>query len=507
MVPSALDLHPGAWHDSGMDWFRNADKPPRPAAAAILYRGSFPVEVLLARRNPKLRFMGGHHVFPGGSVDDADLPGFVAHCADAAAGRRILTAAREVFEETGLLLTRGTLPDREAARAARRALHAGTHAFPDILRDFGLRLDARDFTPAGVWITPPFSPIRFDTQYYLVACKSPAWEEAAEEPEPEILSLDWFEPGAARAAWQREEIKLSTPVAFVLRHLAALPPDEALPLLRDTPGRDVMWTNRYEPRRGIHIIPVRTGTLPPAEHTNCVVIGERELAIVDPGASGPDEQAYLLGHLGQLLALGGRVRAILLTHGHGDHAGAVARLRELYNAPVLAHPDSGAPCVDETLEEGAVLELEGEPGWRIRCLHTPGHHPGHLCFLEENTATLLCGDMIANPGSVVIAPAYGGDMAAYLASLERLTGEPFHFLVPGHGLPSWGGKDNGKELLRTALEHRREREEKILAALDAGATSIQDVLEAAYTDVDRKLWPLAAMQIDAHLRALGRTLP
>lgn len=92
--------------------------------------------------------------------------------------------------------------------------------------------------------------------------------------EGSIVGLDWLTAEEARQRWQRKELKLSTPVAFVLHHLAKMEWQAALPWLHKTPGHNYEKPNRFELRRGIHLIPVRTATLPPATHTNCVIIGE-----------------------------------------------------------------------------------------------------------------------------------------------------------------------------------------------------------------------------------------
>ena len=98
---------------------------PRTAAACILVRGDDDPEVLLARRNPALRFMGGHHVFPGGRIQDGESLNCLANAQDQDHARAILAAVREVFEETGLLCVRETLPSRELLQQARHRVLQG----------------------------------------------------------------------------------------------------------------------------------------------------------------------------------------------------------------------------------------------------------------------------------------------------------------------------------------------------------------------------------------------
>jgi glyoxylase-like metal-dependent hydrolase (beta-lactamase superfamily II)/8-oxo-dGTP pyrophosphatase MutT (NUDIX family) len=490
------------------DWYAFKDVEPRLAAAAIILQPdtSGRQEVLLARRNKRLPFMGGHHVFPGGSIDSADRPELVDDASDEAEARAIYAAAREVFEETGLLPVRGSLPSRERLRAARHCLLVKEFTFADILDEFGLRIDGALFTPAGVWLTPPFSPIRFLTRYFLFHHEGERYEEA-ESVEGEIVALDWMTPGEARRRWHHGEMRLSTPVAFVLHHLDRLSLDAALPWVRQVPGHDLEQPNRFELRRGLHLIPVRSATLPPATHTNCIIIGEDELVVIDPGAHDAAEIAHLASHLEHLRQLGGTVRAIALTHSHPDHTGGVAYLAERFGAEVWAHAETarqvGFP-VHRHLTEGEVIEIAGDPGWRIRCRHTPGHDPGHLAFIEESTRTLLAGDLIANPGTILITEELEGDMSHYIESLERMTEENFNFMIPAHGMPFWGS--DPKEALRDLISHRLAREARVLAAVEAGAETEDEVLVRAYDDTPEHLWPLAKHQLRAHLKRLGMSV-
>jgi ribonuclease/clavin/mitogillin len=485
------------------DWFAFKDVEPRPAAAAIILSegADGQQEVLLARRNKALAFMGGHHVFPGGRLDREDTPS-VAGAQDAAIARAIFTAAREVFEESGLFIARHQSAHHVLEQERDRLLRRET-SFAAILERLGAELHAEDFIPAGQWITPPFSPIRFHTQYFIYHHRGARYE-SIETHEGEIVGLDWWTPHDARRRWHRGEIRLSTPVAFVLQHLARMPLDTALPWLHRTPGMDLAAPNRFELRRGIFLIPVRSATLPPATHTNCVIIGEERIVVVDPGAHDPVEQEHLIQHVEHLLALGAALEAVVLSHSHPDHTGAAGLLAERYGAPLWAHPETarqtGLP-IQRELHEGDVLRLPGDPDWEVHCLHTPGHDPGHLALLERSTGTLLAGDLIANPGTILISPDYGGDMTHYLESLQRAAEETYNFLIPGHGMPFWN--QDPKQALKDLAAHRLKREQKILDAISNGAMTEDDLLAEAYADTPMTSWPLARHQLRAHLQRLG----
>lgn len=407
----------------------------------------------------------------------------------------IAAAAREVFEETGLLLAEGPQPGEAARLEARAALLAGTTSFGAVLDAFGLRVTPERFAAAGYWVTPAYSPIRFSTRFYMYRYEGPYEGRCCGG---EIVGLDWLRPADARDLWRAGRIVLPVPVAYGLDCLARFSGAEAGLALCDLRGREAGAAVRFEVRCGVALLPLRTATLPPATETNAVLVGERELALIDPGPVDETERAMLDRQLDHALAGGGRLRAVLLTHGHGDHAGAAAYVAARYGAPVWVHEAAGV-AADRFIGDGEVIELAGAPPWRLRAIHTPGHDPGHLAFLEETTGTLIAGDMIANPGSIVIAPSYGGDMSAYLGSIDRLLAEEFSVLAPGHGLPM----ADGRERLAALKAHRLARESAVQAAWDAGVRGLDGLLAAVYRDAAPEALPLARESLLAHLIRLG----
>ena len=476
---------------------------PRSAAACILVRGDAEPEVLLARRSPALRFMAGHHVFPGGRLNEGESVGSVVNAECEADARAILAAVREVFEETGLLCVRGELPSREPMQQARQQLLKETLNFGDFLARHALSIDAQEFEPAGEWLTPSFAPVRFATRYFLHQLRGDQQEELIAG---EIVGLDWLTPAAARARWHRGEMRISTPVAYTLRQLAAAGLPGALRLLTRGTERSPGEHNWFEIRRGITLVPVESATLPPATHTNCLIIGEESLYVIDPAAKNPRELDHLIRQIDHLLELGGKVEGILLSHSHPDHVASAEELRSRYDAPILAHPATAAQVsfpIDRELHDDEVLVSGRDPQWRLRCIHTPGHDPGHLCFLEESTGSLLAGDMVANPGSIVVSRSFGGDMAAFMGSLERLLDVQCKLIIPSHGHPL----GEVREFITKQLAHRRWREEKIRRVYDEGATTFDELLARAYDDAPGQALPWARHSLDAHLAKLGIDLP
>ena len=142
------------------------------------------------------------------------------------------------------------------------------------------------------------------------------------------------------------------------------------------------------------------------------------VGVIDPG---PDDAAHV-GHL--LQSAGAPIRAILLTHGHHDHWGALAALKAASGAAVYGWHNPFTPEVrpDVALQDGAVVG-------GLRALHTPGHAPDHLCFASP-TGVIFSGDVVMGWSTTVVGGA-GGDMAAYFASLERLLGTASHVYLPG----------------------------------------------------------------------------
>ena len=252
----------------------------------------------------------------------------------------------------------------------------------------------------------------------------------------------------------------------------------------------------------IRIFPVRTPTLPPATHTNVYLIGEKRLCAIDPASPYEDEQAALDHAIAELARAGERVAEIVLTHHHVDHVSGAAHLAERLGVGIAAHADTaarlrGRVAVTRLIEDGELLDFG--PGG-LRALHTPGHAPGHLCFVDERSRAVVAGDMVASVGTIIVEPDDGGDMAVYLASLARLRQEEASALLPAHGPPI----AEARARIDFYIAHRLEREARVLAALSVEPRAIAALLPAAYPDVAPAIYPLAARSLLAHLLKLER---
>ncbi|PQA87064.1 MBL fold metallo-hydrolase [Hyphococcus luteus] len=233
------------------------------------------------------------------------------------------------------------------------------------------------------------------------------------------------------------------------------------------------------------------------------IIGEGEVAVIDPG---PDDDAHLEALLAELKSE--RVSHILVTHTHRDHCGLAMKFAAATGAPLLgfgAHPvkeqkhdapalDEGADysyAPDETIGDGAVIE---GPDWRIEAVHTPGHLSNHLCFALPDQKALFTGDHIMGWATTVVAPP-DGDMNAYLTSLDTLLARDDEIYFPTHGAPI----KNPKRFVRAVKTHRLMRDAQILEQLRKGRSTINEITAAMYADVDKRLHGAAALNVLAHL--------
>ncbi len=232
------------------------------------------------------------------------------------------------------------------------------------------------------------------------------------------------------------------------------------------------------------------------------VNGNGELAVIDPG---PDDE----GHLDRVAEIGrGRIRWVLITHTHEDHAPGVPGLVARTGATSVGFGRRRGAGHEEDLvcdidaPDGWSLTLEGDDGpvTTLRALHTPGHASNHLCWLLEQEQLLFSGDHIMDGSTVVIAPL-DGDMTRYLSELERLKVLGLQAIAPGHGRLITDPTAKIDEY----LDHRRAREEQVAATLEAAGApqTVDEVVASIYTGVPEALHPVARYSVWAHLRKLG----
>lgn len=243
--------------------------------------------------------------------------------------------------------------------------------------------------------------------------------------------------------------------------------------------------------------------------TNSYIVGDRTLAVIDPG---PEDAQ----HLDALLrAIGDRpVSHILISHTHRDHSPLAVPLADRTGAIICAEgphrssrplrpretnpfqesSDTELP-IDQALAEGDIIEGDG---WALSCVLTPGHCANHACFALEGTGILFSADHVMGWSTSIVAPP-DGSMADYMASLDRMLERDDRLYLPGHG----GPVDNPAPFVRGLKAHRRMRERAIVERIRSGDRSIAEMVAAIYRDTDPRLHGAAGLSVLAHLEELA----
>ena len=237
--------------------------------------------------------------------------------------------------------------------------------------------------------------------------------------------------------------------------------------------------------------------------TQTYLVGERELAVIDPGPDLPQHIDALVAAIGER-----PVAAIMCTHTHRDHSPAAAPLAERIGAPIIgcaplaletAGPRADAAFdgdykPDRVLADGEAIAIDGND---LVAVATPGHTSNHLCFAYEDA--LLTGDHVMGWSTTVVFPP-DGDMAAYMASLDKLRQRDDRVYYPAHGPPVL----KPQQYVRGLMGHRMQRETQILRLVGEHARDIPDIVANAYPGLDPRLTIAAGGSVFAHLLDLER---
>ena len=251
--------------------------------------------------------------------------------------------------------------------------------------------------------------------------------------------------------------------------------------------------------------------------TETYIVGAgNEVAVIDPGPAGTGEAGHAdtngAGHVGAILeAIGqAKVVAICCTHTHRDHSPAALPLKAATGAPIvgcapLVLADSGPradSAFDPTYAPDRVL-ADGEriagKGWTLQAVATPGHTSNHLCYSLLESGALFTGDHVMGWSTSVVSPP-DGDMADYMASLQKLHDRDDRVYYPAHG----PAVDNPRQLVRGMMGHRRQRESQIVRLLEEGPQQIAAMVPRMYKGLDPRLNGAAGRSVLAHLVDLER---
>ncbi len=234
--------------------------------------------------------------------------------------------------------------------------------------------------------------------------------------------------------------------------------------------------------------------------TGTYIVGRGKVAVIDPG---PD----IAGHVdAQVTAVDGEeVTHIVITHTHIDHSPAAKHLKALTGAETYGFGPHGGGRDSETVEEGADRDFapdhridDGDviagAGWTLEAVHTPGHTSNHLCFGLREEEALFSGDHVMGWSTTVVSPP-DGNMAAYMASLDKLRARDDARYYPTHGAPI----ENPGAFVKALAAHRRQREQQIARCLADNIDTIPAMVECMYADIDKRLHRAAGRSVLAHL--------
>ncbi|MFA5938498.1 MAG: NUDIX domain-containing protein [Sinimarinibacterium sp.] len=422
-------------------------------------------EVLVTRRQPFMKAFPGYWAFPGGKVDAADADGAAAPTLWSPFEPRLARALlRELREELDL-------------DAAAETVASVRHL--------------------GIALTPPPAPIRFNTHFFAI--------ELLDLPElkpdsHEIAELQWTSPDEWVRRYADGTLLAAPPTVAVMRALAADPQVRSVPGLHFE-TRETFELPLIESVAGVRQILVRSNTIPPAQHTNCFLIGDSQShrVLVDPAPADDAEMDRLCGLVQRF-----GIHEIFLTHHHPDHRERANRIAQHFDVPMGMSSDTRSRIAAKTpgyfdgvvvheYQEGDVLcRWLGRP---VRLYAVPGHDEGQLALMPDDRAWCLVSDLIQGLGTVVIAKPEG-HMGRYLESLRKVIALDPQVIYPSHGIAM-----GGTYRLRETLHHREQREKQVLALYREGR-SVAEMLPLIYADVDPRLLPLAQMNIESHLDKL-----
>ena len=257
---------------------------------------------------------------------------------------------------------------------------------------------------------------------------------------------------------------------------------------------------------GVEVLPIRSHTLPPANHTNAFLIGApankpTSYWLVDPSPADSKSRDDLLKRIGER-----RIEGIFLTHHHPDHHQQSVGLAQHWQVPIRCSHDTAVRIPTRfgkhywrDVELQPIADGEALCSWNDRVVRVhavPGHDAGQLALMPENRCWMIVGDLIQGIGTVVIAKPEG-NMRDYFRSMQWVIDQAPAAIIPSHGQAM-----GGTYRIEQTLQHRKLREQQVLQLHQKGL-DLEQMVANIYASVDRRLWGLAKMSIECHLDKLA----
>lgn len=228
-----------------------------------------------------------------------------------------------------------------------------------------------------------------------------------------------------------------------------------------------------------------------------LLIADGEATLIDAGVGAPSHLTLIADALAEHDA---KLTTVVVTHAHSDHVSGASALAAAYpSARFLKMPwperDRQQQVRWYPLADGDLVHVGGDT---LQVVHTPGHAPDHIALWHAPSRTIFAADLIVSGASVMIPSTRGGNLAAYLASLDRVRQLGAERLLPAHGAEV----TDVDASVRVAIAHRVQRERQVLETLDAGHDTVPEITQTIYDGLSPARLPAAAENVRAHLEKL-----
>lgn len=418
-------------------------------------------KIFSVKRQNYLSVFPGYLSFPGGKVDKTDSANPVGNTfLDKFSPELMQALCREVEEELGVDLK--TLPISRVEEVA-------------------------------LAVTPEFNPYRFETYFYWV-------ELSAEYPfvcdEGEIFEGTWTKGVELLNQYEAGLHLAVPPTVRIIEKFAAGGFSEVRSELR-LPYNPETEVPCIESISGVKQFLPRSHTFPPANRTNCFLIGD---TLIDPSPIDEDEFIKLKNSLKNSI-----IKKILLTHHHPDHHEFAPRLGLELDLPIFISQDSFERITKKWGEDyfsknKIFIANDGDilTDWKkspVYLMAVPGHDEGQLAPYVKSGEWIIAGDLFQSVGTVVVG-GDEGDMAKYFSSLEKVIKLNPKAIFPSHGIAL-----GGVHKLKKTLKHRKSREEVILNLAKEGK-DVEEIFNIIYEGLEAKLKIYAVATIEKHVQKL-----